>query len=48
MFSLSASVRLGADLFYEFSDFCFCVSCYSFIYLLKLNIVYYYTILGVS
>ena len=24
---------------YVFSDFCFCVSCYSFIYLLKLNIV---------
>ena len=27
------------NIYYEFSDFCFCVSCYSFIYLLKLNIV---------
>ena len=39
---------INYNVHYEFSDFCFCVSCYSFIYLLKLNIVYYYTILGVS
>ena len=36
------------NIYYEFSDFCFCVSCYSFIYLLKLNIVYYCTTLDVS
>ena len=30
---------INYNVHYEFSDFCFCVSCYSFIYLLKLNIV---------
>ena len=30
---------INYNVHYEFSDFCFCVSYYSFIYLLKLNIV---------
>ena len=30
---------INYNVYYEFSDFFFCVSCYSFIYLLKLNIV---------
>ena len=30
---------INYNVHYEFSDFCFCVSCYRFIYLLKLNIV---------
>ena len=30
---------INYNIYYEFSDFCFCMSCYSFIYLLKLNII---------
>ena len=39
---------INYNVHYEFSDFCFCVSYYSFIYLLKLNIMYYCITLGVS
>ena len=30
---------INYNVYHEFNDFCFCVSCYSFIYLLKLNII---------
>ena len=48
IFTVNIFCFINYNIYYEFSDFCFCVSCYSFIYLLKLDIMYYYTTLGIS
>ena len=54
LLSLFFFCLINYNVYYEFSDFCFYVSCYGFIYLLKLNIVgdftkmNYCTTLGVS